>query len=100
MNIRLAEDDTILLRRVAIGGEPVEPSACEWLLQSLLANRDNVVTKEQIAQTWAADGTGAGNGNGYLLGADGKSTSAVLAKCSGGAWRNLVSKRVDGGWRS
>jgi two-component system OmpR family response regulator len=52
-------------RRVAIGGEPVELSPREWLLlESLLVNRDNVVTKEQIAQTWAADGNGTGAGNG------------------------------------
>jgi two-component system OmpR family response regulator len=34
------------------------------LLELLLVNRDNVVTKEQIAQTWAGDGNGTGAGNG------------------------------------
>lgn len=52
-------------RRVTIAGEAVELSPREWLLlELLLLNRDNVVTKEQIAQTWANDGNGTGAGNG------------------------------------
>jgi two-component system OmpR family response regulator len=52
-------------RRASIAGEPVELSPREWiLLELLLVNRDNVVTKEQIAQTWAGDGNGTGAGNG------------------------------------
>jgi two-component system OmpR family response regulator len=52
-------------RRVAIAGEAVELSPREWmLLELLLVNRDNVVTKEQIAETWASDGNGASSSNG------------------------------------
>jgi two-component system OmpR family response regulator len=52
-------------RRAAIAGEPIELSPREWLLlELLLVNRDNVVTKEQIVQTWAGDGNGTGAGNG------------------------------------
>lgn len=52
-------------RRVTIAGEPMELSPREWsLLELLLVNRDNVVTKEQIAQTWAGDGNGGGSNNG------------------------------------
>jgi two-component system OmpR family response regulator len=52
-------------RRVTISGEAVELSPREWLLlELLLLNRDNVVTKEQVAQTWASDGNGTGAGNG------------------------------------
>lgn len=52
-------------RRATIAGEPVELSPREWaLLELLLVNRDNVVTKEQITQGWASDGGGAGSGTG------------------------------------
>jgi two-component system, OmpR family, response regulator len=51
-------------RRAAIAGEPVELSPREWtLLELLLVNRDNVVTKDQIAQGWAGEGSGGGAGN-------------------------------------
>lgn len=85
-------------RRVTIDGEAMELSPREWiLLELLLVNRDNVVTKEQIAQAWTTDGSGGGTGIevyihrlrrrlegsgldirtvrgvGYLLEADGKS---------------------------
>ncbi|NRR30680.1 response regulator transcription factor [Oxalobacteraceae bacterium] len=51
-------------RRASIAGEAIDLSPREWtLLELLLLNRDNVVTKEQIVQTWTGDGgsTGAGN---------------------------------------
>ncbi len=52
-------------RRVSIAGEAVELSPREsLLLELLLINRDNVVTKEQIAHTWAGDDTGTVAGNG------------------------------------
>ena len=52
-------------RRAAIDGEPLELSPREWLLlEVLLVNRDNVVTKEQIAQAWAGEGGGAGPASG------------------------------------
>ncbi|HMC14639.1 MAG TPA: response regulator transcription factor [Albitalea sp.] len=42
--------------RASIGGEPIELSPREWmLLDLLLGQRDKVVTKEQIAQSWGAD---------------------------------------------
>ena len=42
-----------------MAGEPIELSPREWtLLELLLVNRDNVVTKEQIAQAWTSDGAG------------------------------------------
>ncbi len=51
-------------RRVAVNGLPLELSPREFgLLELLLIHRDNVVTKEQIAQTWANDGGGVGAGN-------------------------------------
>ncbi|MGV7207562.1 response regulator transcription factor [Oxalobacteraceae bacterium A2-2] len=49
-------------RRAAIGGEQIELSPREWaLLELLLINRDNVVTKEQIIQGWSHEGTASGN---------------------------------------
>jgi two-component system OmpR family response regulator len=43
-------------RRASIGGEPLELSPREWtLLDLLLAERDRVVTKQQIVQAWGAD---------------------------------------------
>lgn len=87
-------------RRVMIAGDAVELSPREWLLlELLLVNRDNVITKEQIAHAWASDGNGGASGIevyihrlrrrlegsgldirtvrgvGYLLEADGKSAS-------------------------
>ncbi|HEX7987963.1 MAG TPA: response regulator transcription factor [Duganella sp.] len=89
-------------RRASVAGEHIELSPREWtLLELLLVNRDNVVTKEQIAQAWTSDGGGLGAGNatevyihrlrrrlegsgvdirtvrglGYLLEADGKAAS-------------------------
>jgi two-component system OmpR family response regulator len=52
-------------RRATIAGEQIELSPREWaLLELLLVNRDNVVTKDQIAQSWAGDSAGAtGGGN-------------------------------------
>jgi two-component system OmpR family response regulator len=52
-------------RRVTVAGETVDLSPREWLLlELLLINRDNVVTKEQIAQAWVGDAGGAGASNG------------------------------------
>lgn len=89
-------------RRASVAGEHIELSPREWtLLELLLVNRDNVVTKEQIAQAWTSDGGGLGAGSatevyihrlrrrlegsgvdirtvrglGYLLEADGKAAS-------------------------
>lgn len=51
-------------RRVTVGGEVQELSGREWdLLVLLVQRRDKVVTKEQIAQAWAADGGELGGGN-------------------------------------
>ena len=48
-------------RRATIDGEPVELSPREWmLLDLLLTQRDKVVTKDQIAQSWAVDRSEAG----------------------------------------
>ena len=42
--------------RATVAGEPLELSPREWmLLDLLLAHRDRVVTKDQIAQAWALD---------------------------------------------
>lgn len=47
-------------RRASIGGEPVELSPREWtLLDLLLAERDRVVTKAQIAEAWGSDDGGS-----------------------------------------
>lgn len=51
-------------RRTFVNGEPVELSPREAiLLDVLLTNTDKVVTKEQIAIAWAADGNEVGIGN-------------------------------------
>jgi two-component system OmpR family response regulator len=43
-------------RRTAIGSEAIELSPREWmLLDLLLTQRDKVVTKDQIAESWALD---------------------------------------------
>lgn len=45
-------------RRAAIDGVPLELSPREWsLLELLLAQRQRVVTKEQIAAAWASEST-------------------------------------------
>ena len=51
-------------RRASVRGEPLELSGREWSLLTLLVEqRDRVVSKDAINQTWAGDGgeTGAGN---------------------------------------
>ncbi len=54
-------------RRASIGGEPIELSPREWmLLDLLLSQRDKVVTKDQIAQTWAVDRSEGGSGPGSV----------------------------------
>lgn len=59
---RLTLDHTS--HRALVGGEPLELSGREWTLLELLVNqRDKVVTKEQIIQTWNADGGEVGGGN-------------------------------------
>jgi len=51
-------------RRAVVNGEPVELSPREAvLLDLLLTNSGNVVTKEQIAAAWAEDGNEVGIGN-------------------------------------
>lgn len=51
-------------RRVTVRGEPLELSPREWLLLDLLLNqRDRVVTKDQINQTWATDRSEQPGGN-------------------------------------
>jgi two-component system, OmpR family, response regulator len=43
-------------RRASVGGEVLELSPREWMLfDLLLAQRDKVVTKDQIAETWAVE---------------------------------------------
>jgi two-component system OmpR family response regulator len=50
--------------RALVSGVPIELSGREWyLLELLLVNRDKVVTKEQITQTWTEDGGEVGGGN-------------------------------------
>jgi len=59
---RLTLDHTS--RRALLDKEPLELSGREWgLLELLMQRRDQVVTKEQISQTWAADGGEVGGGN-------------------------------------
>ena len=59
---RLSLDHTS--RRALVAGEPLELSGREWtLLELLVSQRDKVVTKEQITQTWNADGGEVGGGN-------------------------------------
>ncbi|HJV95110.1 MAG TPA: response regulator transcription factor [Albitalea sp.] len=54
-------------RRASIGGEPIELSPREWmLLDLLLSQRDKVVTKDQIAQTWAVDRSEGSSGPGSV----------------------------------
>ncbi|WP_066267208.1 response regulator transcription factor [Hydrogenophaga palleronii] len=51
-------------RRATLSGEAVDLSGREWsLLQLLVENAGEVVTKEQITQTWTGDGSDAGTGN-------------------------------------
>lgn len=53
-----------LLRRAHIDGAAIDLSPREWtLLELLLVNRDNVVTKEQITQSWSGDVAGSSGGN-------------------------------------
>jgi two-component system OmpR family response regulator len=48
-------------RRATLKGEPLDLSPREWLLlELLLAQRDKVATKEQIAQAWGTDRSEAG----------------------------------------
>ena len=48
-------------RRATVRGDAVDLSPREWLLlELLLAQRDRVVTKDQIAQVWSGDGSEAG----------------------------------------
>jgi len=59
---RLTLDHTS--RRALVGGEPLELSGREWsLLELLVQQRDKVVTKDQITQTWESDGGEVGGGN-------------------------------------
>jgi two-component system OmpR family response regulator len=51
-------------RRASVRGEPLELSGREWSLLSLLvAQRDTVVHKDAINQTWAGESGEAGGGN-------------------------------------
>lgn len=51
-------------RRAILAGEPLELSGREWtLLELLVQQRDQVVTKEQIHQAWADDSGETGGGN-------------------------------------
>jgi two-component system, OmpR family, response regulator len=51
-------------RRLTVAGEVLELSGREWdLLALLVQQRDKVVTKEHIAQTWATEGSEPGGGN-------------------------------------
>jgi len=55
---RLSLDRTA--RRASIGGEALELSPREWtLLDLLVAERDRVVTKQQIVEAWGADEGGS-----------------------------------------
>ncbi|MBQ0961086.1 response regulator transcription factor [Ideonella sp. 4Y11] len=48
-------------RRATVDGQPLELSPREWLLLELLLNRrEQVVTKDEIVQAWAADGADPG----------------------------------------
>ena len=59
---RLTLDHTS--RRALVAGEPLELSGREWsLLELLVQQRDKVVTKDQITQTWELDGGEVGGGN-------------------------------------
>jgi two-component system OmpR family response regulator len=51
-------------RRAILGGEPLELSGREWtLLELLVQQRDQVVTKEHIHQAWADDSGETAGGN-------------------------------------
>jgi two-component system OmpR family response regulator len=51
-------------RRALLGGEPLELSGREWtLLELLVQQRDQVVTKEQIHQAWADNSGESAGGN-------------------------------------
>lgn len=51
-------------RRASMQGTALELSPREFtLLELMLIHRDNVVTKDQIVQVWAADGGSVGAGN-------------------------------------
>ena len=51
-------------RRAAVAGSPLELSPREWtLLDLLLAQRDKVVTKDQIAESWAVERGESGPGS-------------------------------------
>jgi two-component system, OmpR family, response regulator len=51
-------------RRALVNGEPLDLSPREWmLLDLLLMQRDRVVTKEQINQSWATERSEAAAGN-------------------------------------
>jgi two-component system OmpR family response regulator len=51
-------------RRASVGGETLELSPREWMLfDLLLTQRDKVVTKDQIAETWAVERTEANPGS-------------------------------------
>jgi two-component system OmpR family response regulator len=48
-------------RRASLRGEPLDLSPREWmLLELLLSQRDRVVTKDQIGQSWALDRSESG----------------------------------------
>ena len=48
-------------RRATVRGEPLDLSPREWmLLELLLSQRERVVTKDQIGQAWAGDGSETG----------------------------------------
>jgi len=51
-------------RRASVGGEILELSPREWMLfDLLLTQRDKVVTKDQIAETWAVERSEANPGS-------------------------------------
>ncbi len=51
-------------RRIGVAGQLFDLSPREWtLLELLVANRDRVVTKDLIAQTWSSDGGELNAGN-------------------------------------
>ncbi|HUG22019.1 response regulator transcription factor [Piscinibacter sp.] len=51
-------------RRASVGGETLELSPREWMLfDLLLTQRDKVVTKDQIAETWAVERSEANPGS-------------------------------------
>jgi len=51
-------------RRASVGGEVLELSPREWMLfDLLLTQRDKVVTKDQIAETWAVERTESNPGS-------------------------------------